>query len=103
MTLSDYETQVLCLLAASTEPIGAFDVPDRLQKQPPPDVSAPDEDPVRAAWTEERLGLVESLIALCDKGLADVAMPAIGENGDRFVVTEAGRAFLSQHWPIEGA
>ncbi|MER7826997.1 hypothetical protein [Streptomyces sp. NPDC096097] len=96
MTLTGYETQVLHLLAGSTEPIGTFDVPDRLQRQPVPDIDAPDEDPVRAAWTEERLGLVESLIALCDKGLADVAVRADGENGDRFVVTEAGRVFLAQ-------
>ncbi|MFD3471245.1 hypothetical protein ACFWWM_33805 [Streptomyces sp. NPDC058682] len=71
-------------------------VPDRLQEQPAPDVDAPDEDPVRAAWTEERLDLVQSLIALCDKGLADVAVPADGEHGDRFMITDAGRSFLAQ-------
>ncbi|MEU9377715.1 hypothetical protein AB0D94_28630 [Streptomyces sp. NPDC048255] len=48
------------------------------------------------AWTEERLGLVQSLIALSDKGFADVAVRAEGENGNRFVVTDAGRAFLAQ-------
>ncbi|MFB7982999.1 hypothetical protein [Streptomyces vinaceus] len=96
MTLTSYEVQVLHLLAASAEPIGTFEVPDRLQKQPAPDLDAPDEDPVRAAWTEERLGLVQSLIGLCDKGLADVAVPADGEHGDRFMVTDAGRSFLAQ-------
>ncbi|MFD7557401.1 hypothetical protein ACFV9E_23040 [Streptomyces sp. NPDC059835] len=48
------------------------------------------------AWTEERLDLLQSLIALYNKGLADVAVPADGMNGDRFVATDAGRAFLAQ-------
>ncbi|MEU8843446.1 hypothetical protein AB0D97_30715 [Streptomyces roseus] len=96
MTLTDYQTQVLNLLAASAEPIGTFEVADRLQSRPAPDINAPDEDPVREAWTEERIDLVQSTIALCAKGLADVAVRSDGENGDRFVATDAGRAFLAE-------
>ncbi|MFE5549221.1 hypothetical protein ACFQ71_36115 [Streptomyces sp. NPDC056534] len=96
MTLTSYETQVLNLLAASAKPIGTFEVADRLQSRPTPAIDAPDEDPVREAWTEERIDLVQSTISLCAKGLADVAVPADGENGDRFVATDAGRAFLAQ-------
>ncbi|MGW0750798.1 hypothetical protein [Streptomyces sp. NPDC002587] len=94
MTLTGYETRVLHLLAASTEPVGTFAVADRLQSRPAPDNDAP--DPVCVACTEERIDLVQSTIALCDKGLVDVAVRADGENGDRFVVTDAGRAFLAK-------
>ncbi|MGW2586360.1 hypothetical protein ACWCYZ_34485 [Streptomyces virginiae] len=96
MTLTSYETQVLRLLAASAEPVGTFEVADRLQSRPAPDIDAPDEDPVRAAWTEERIDLVQSTIALCAKGLADAAVRADGDTGDRFVATDAGRAYLAR-------
>lgn len=42
------------------------------------------------AWTEERIDLVQSIVALCDKGLADVAVHADGENGDTLRCSCAG-------------
>ncbi|MGW1766100.1 hypothetical protein ACWCQL_18745 [Streptomyces sp. NPDC002073] len=96
MALTGLETRMLRLLAEADAPVGTFDAADQLAVRPRPHIDAPDEDPVRVAWTEERIDLLHAVISLCHQGFADIAVPADGENGDRYTATAEGRAFLAR-------
>lgn len=75
MTLTSYETQVLHLLATSAEPVGTFEVADRLQSRPAPDINAPDEALSGRASAEQSSprsgGPIDSRPARCSPALRD--------------------------------
>ncbi|MFE1767223.1 hypothetical protein ACFW81_23770 [Streptomyces angustmyceticus] len=94
MDLSREERELLRLISQAPEPVAMSSLFDEIETKPQPEIDSPDDDPVRVAWYEEKLGLHWASVGLWEKELVRVVHPANGERPDLVEATDAGRALL---------
>lgn len=95
MSLSDEERNLLLLITQAGRPVAMSDFFDQSNSHPRPDIHAPDDDPVRLAWTNGQLALYGASVSLWEKELVRVVYPANGERPDLVEATDAGRDALT--------
>ena len=94
MPLSPRQQDVLRAIAWSPIPVAVSDLLPDLMTSPPPAPDAPEEDPVRRAWEEERSLLYQAALGLFARGLMCVVHPSNGERQDLVAATPKGHAAL---------
>ncbi|MFI5867229.1 hypothetical protein [Streptomyces sp. NPDC051546] len=95
MELSVHERGLLHAVAQAPVPAAMSTFFPALSRALPPEVHAPEDDPVRLAWTEEQMALYGASVALWQKNLVRVIHPANGEWPDLVQVTDEGRTALA--------
>lgn len=94
MELSVHERGLLHAVAQASAPAAMSAFFPALTRAVPPEVHAPEDDPVRLAWYEEQFTLYRASVSLWKKNLVRVVHPANGERPDLVEATDEGRAAL---------
>lgn len=95
MELSVHERGLLHAVAQASAPAAMSAFFPALTRAVPPEVHAPEDDPVRLAWYEEQFTLFRASVSLWQRNLVRVVHPANGERPDLVEVTDEGRAALA--------
>ncbi|MCY0930914.1 hypothetical protein OTB20_32925 [Streptomyces sp. H27-H1] len=95
MELNTHERALLHAVSQSPAPAAMSTFFPDLTRTVPPEVHAPDDDPVRIAWTDEQFALYGASVSLWQKNLVRVVHPANGERPDLVEATDEGRTALA--------
>ncbi|MCY0922844.1 MULTISPECIES: hypothetical protein [unclassified Streptomyces] len=95
MELNTHERGLLHAVSQAPAPTAMSTFFPALNQAVPPEVHAPEDDPVRVAWADEQFALYGASVSLWQKNLVRVVHPANGERPDLVEATDEGRTALA--------